>query len=53
MKDLEFEVVPSRVARCVARNIAPLVEKSCSSSLNGSDLEQMSNTECETLPRYV
>ena len=27
---------------CVARNIAPLADKSCSSSLNGLDLEQMS-----------
>ena len=33
---------PNRVARFVARNIAPLTEKSCLSSLNGLDLEQMS-----------
>ena len=33
--------LPSGVARFVARKNAPLVDKSCSSSLNGSDLGQM------------
>ena len=35
----------------VARNIAPLVDKSCSSCLNGSYLEQMSNKGWKTSPR--
>ena len=52
-KDSEFEVVPSGVARFVARNIAPLADNSCSSSLKGSVLEQMSNMECQTLPRSI
>ena len=37
----------------VSRNIVPLADKSCSSSLNGSNLEQMSNKECQTLPRSI
>ena len=34
--------LPSRVARFVTRNISPFADRSCSSGLNGSDLEQMS-----------
>ena len=37
----------------VSRNIASLVDKSCFSSLNGSNLEQMSNMEHPTLPRSI
>ena len=36
-----WKLFPSGVARFVARKNAPLVDKICSSSLNGSDLEQM------------
>ena len=34
-------VVPSRVARFVARNFAPFANRSCSSGLNGLDLEEI------------
>ena len=40
-----------RSYRFVARNIAPLADKSFSFSLNGSDLEQMSNKGWKTSPR--
>ena len=34
--------IPNRVARFVVRNIAPSVDRSCSSGLNGSYPEQIS-----------
>ena len=52
-KDSEFEVIPSGVARFFVGNIAPLADTSCYSSLNGSYIEQMSNIEYQTLPRYI
>ena len=39
--------------KTVARKNAPLVDKSCSSSLNGSDLEQMSYNRVGRLPLEV
>ena len=39
---LKFYLFPSGVTRFVIKNIAASVNKSCSSSLNGSDPEQMS-----------
>ena len=39
---LKFSLFPNRVAKPVVRNIAPFANRSCSSSLNGSDPEQMS-----------
>ena len=35
-------MLPSGVAKCVIRNISPSADRSCSSSINGSDPEQMS-----------
>ena len=42
---LRYALMPSWVARFVIRNIAPFTDRSCSSGLNGSDLEQMSEWE--------
>ena len=42
---LIFALFPSGVARFVTRNIAPSADRSCSSGLNGSDLEQMSERQ--------
>ena len=36
---------PNRVARSITMNISPSVDRSCSSGLNGSDLEQMSERQ--------
>ena len=44
---------PISKRRFVARKNAPLVEKSCSSSLNGSDLEQMGYNRDGILPLEV
>ena len=41
--------VPSRVARFVIMNIAPSADRSCSSGLNGLDLEQISYNEVDRL----
>ena len=38
---------------CVSRKNTPLVDKSCSSSLNGSNLEQMSYNRVGRLPLEV
>ena len=46
-------IFPSGVARFVARKNAPLADKSCSSSLNGSDLEQMGYNRDGRLPIEV
>ena len=35
--------IPSGVTKFVIRNISPFTDRSCSSSLNGSDPEQMSD----------
>ena len=40
---------PDRVAKFVIRNIAPSANRSCSSGLNGSDLEQMSHSQVKRL----
>ena len=47
---LKFALLPSRVTRFVVRNIAPSMDKSYSSGLNGSDPEQMSERKDEDLP---
>ena len=39
---LKFALLPSKVARFVIMNIAPSADRSCSSGLNGSDPEEMS-----------
>ena len=39
---LRFTLFPSGVARFVVRNIAPSVDRSCSSGMNGSDPKQIS-----------
>ena len=49
---LIYVLLPSGVAKFVTRNISPSVDISCSSSLNGLDLEQMSERKrMKTLPR--
>ena len=45
--------IPSGVARFVARKNAPLVDKSCSSHLNASNIEQMSYNRDGRLPLEV
>ena len=47
------KLFPSMVARFVARKNAPLADKSCSSSFNGSDLEQVSYNRDGILPLEV
>ena len=52
MKIRWFEMLfPIGVTIFVVRIIAPLVDKSFSSSMNGSDLEQMRDKEWKTSPR--
>ena len=43
MKIRSDVMFPSGVTKFVIRNIAPSADRSCSSGLNGSDPEQMSN----------
>ena len=46
------DLLPSGVARFVVRNIAPSVDRSCSSGLNGSDPEQISEQKrVKTFPK--
>ena len=45
--------IPSGVTRFVSRKNAPLVDKSCSSSLNGLDLEKMGYNRYGRLPLEV
>ena len=44
---------PSGVSRFVARKITSPADKSCSSSMNGSDLEQISHNRVVRLPLEV
>ena len=44
--DPEFEVVPSGVTTFIFHKYTPLADKSWFPSLNSSDLEQNTNTEC-------
>ena len=48
-----WKLFPTGVAIFVSRKNAPLAEKTCSSSLNGSDLEQMSYNRDGRLPLEV
>ena len=41
-EDEQDESIPTRVAKFVIRNISPSADRSCSSGMNGSDPEQMS-----------
>ena len=54
-KQVHVSEVPSEPTLMidVSRKNTPPADMRYSSSLNGSDLEQMSNTECQILPRYV
>ena len=44
-KEEQDRSIPNRVTGLVVRNIAPPANKSCSSDLNGLDLEQISERQ--------